>query len=143
MFCLTKWYICSNLWLNQTAGRTCVQRSEVLDFLGGALLLQRVLTVLSAGFNALYFFGYLGRLAGRGREVGNNLPWSRLRRRKVAVAVLACTNLALLAGGLLPLLAERFDLGSGRRGLELIAVLLPLVAALSMTALVLRAKSSR
>ena len=114
-----------------------------MDFLGGALLLQRVLTVLSAGFNALYFLGYLGQLAGQGKEAGNGLAWSRLQRRKVAVAVLACTNLALLVGGLLPLMAARFDLGNGRRGLELIAVLLPLAAALAMTALVLRAKSSR
>ena len=143
MFCLTEWYICSTFYLNQTAGRSSVQRSEVLDFLGGALLLQRVLTVLSAGFNALYFLGYLGQLAGQGKEAGNGLAWSRLQRRKVAVAVLACTNLALLVGGLLPLMAARFDLGNGRRGLELIAVLLPLAAALAMTALVLRAKSSR
>ena len=114
-----------------------------MDYLGGALLLQRLLTVLSASFNSLYIFGYLGRLTGRDRAAGNGLARSRLRRRKVAVAVLACTNLALLAGGLLPLVAARFDLGNGRRGLELIAVLLPLVAALSMTALVLRSKSSR
>ncbi len=39
-----------------------------MDFQGDALLLQRSFTVLSAGFNALYFFRYLGQMAGRSRD---------------------------------------------------------------------------
>ena len=74
-----------------------------MDFSGEALLLQRTLTIYSAGFNALYFFRYLGYMSSRGRNTGNGQAWSRFQRRKVAVAVLACTNLALLAGGLVPL----------------------------------------
>jgi hypothetical protein len=114
-----------------------------LDFSGEALLLQRTLTIYSAGFNALYFFRYLGYMSSRGRNTGNGQAWSRFQRRKVAVAVLACTNLALLAGGLVPLVIARFDLGNGRHGLEFIAGLLSLTAASAMTVLVLRVKSSR
>jgi hypothetical protein len=73
-----------------------------VDFQGNALLLQRSFTVLSAGFNALYFFRYLGQMAGRSGD-SNSLAWSRFQRRKVAVIVPACTNLALLAGRLVPL----------------------------------------
>ena len=102
-----------------------------MDFQGGALLLQRVLTVLSAGFNALYFFRYLRRMPARNRGAGSSLALRRFQRRKVAVAVLACTNLALLVGGLVPLMVARFNLGSGRHGLELIAALLSLAAASS------------
>lgn len=91
-----------------------------MDFQGEALLLQRSLTVLSAGFNALYFFRYLGQMAGRSRDAGNKL-----------------------AGGLVPLMVVRFDLGSGRQGLELIAGLLSLASASAMTTLVLRVKRSR
>jgi hypothetical protein len=114
-----------------------------LEFLGEALLLQRILTALSAGFNTLYFFRYLGHMGGRGRNRGNRQAWVRFQRRKVAVAVLACNNLALLAGGLVPLVIARFDLGSGRHGLELTAGLLSLTAASAMTVLVLCVKSSR
>jgi len=105
--------------------------------------MQRTLTIFSAGFNALYFFRYLGHMSSRWRGQGNGQAWSRFQRRKVAVAVLACTNLALLAGGLVPLVIARFDLGNGRHGLELIAGLLSLTAALAMTVLVVRAKGSR
>ena len=142
MFCLTKWYICSIFLSTQSTGRACVQRSKALDFSGEALLLQRILTVFSAGFNTLYFFRYLGHMGGQGRDRGTSQAWVRFQRRKVA-AVLACTNLALLAGGLVPLVIARFDLGNGRNGLELTAGLLSLTAASAMTVLVLRVKSSR
>lgn len=113
-----------------------------MDFQGDALLLQRSFTVLSAGFNALYFFRYLGQMARRGVN-SNSLALGRFQRRKVAVIVLACTNLALLAGGLVPLMVARFDVGNGRQGLEFIAGLLSLAAASAMTVLVLRVKSGR
>ena len=114
-----------------------------MDFSGEALLLQRILTVCSAGFNTLYFFRYLGHMGGQGRDRGNGQAWVRFQRRKVAVAVLACTNLALLSGGLVPLVIARFDPANGRNGWELTAGLLSLTAASAMTVLVLRVKSSR
>ena len=114
-----------------------------MDVQGEALLFQRALTVITAGFNTVYFFRYLAQMARRGRDTQAGQAWSRFQRRKVAVAVLACTNLALLTGGLVPLLVARFELGDGRSGLELVAALLSLSAATGMTVLVFRVKHSQ
>ena len=109
-----------------------------MDYWAGALLLERVLTIVSAGFNASYFLRALSRVwwdAGAAARAGR-----KVRSRRAAMALVVVINLALLAGALYPLAAARFALVSGRHGLEIVTMALPLAAALFMTALVVRSR---
>lgn len=67
-------------------------------------------------------------------------PARRRRAMRAALAAMVVINVALAAGALYPLAAARFEAVGGAPGLEAVAVALSLTAALSMTALVTRAR---
>lgn len=104
-----------------------------MDHWTGALLLERALTVLSAGFNALHFLRELWRLPqldGAGAR--------RARAMRAALVAMVVVNVALLAGSLHPLAAARFEWVGRRPELEAVAVGVSLTAALFISALVMR-----
>ena len=104
-----------------------------MDHWTGALLLERALTVMSAGFNAMHFARELWRLRG-----GNKPPSRRRQPVRAALVAMVVINAALAAGALHPLAASRFAWAARSAGLEAVAVGTSLTAALLMTALVMR-----
>ena len=85
------------------------------------------MTVMSAGFNAMHFARELWRLARDGA------PSSRRKRSmRAAIVAMVVINVALAAGALHPLASARFAWA------ETLAVGASLVAALLMTAMVVR-----
>lgn len=103
-----------------------------MDHWTGALLLERALTVMSAGFNAMHFARELWRLS-RGGPAS-----SRKRSVRAALVAMVVINAALAAGALHPLAAARFAWAARSAGLEAVAVAMSLTAALLMTAMVMR-----
>ena len=104
-----------------------------MDHWTGALLLERTLVVMAAGFNSLHFLRELRRLSRR-EAAGPR----RRRGTGAALAAMAVINLALAAGALHPLAAARFAWVGRSPELEAVAVGLSLAAALFITALVMR-----
>lgn len=109
-----------------------------------AVLLQRLLTVLFGGHNVVYFARYWRRLARRdmaeGSQRGLGGPPNARRGRRIAAAVLALTNMALMATGMASFIAPSFPLNHGQPGAQAVAGLLPLAAAAAMTGLILRGR---
>ena len=104
-----------------------------MDHWTGALLLERTLVVLAAGFNSLHFLRELWRLTRR-EAAGPR----RRRGTGAALAAMVVINLALAAGALHPLAATRFATVGRSPELEAAAVGMSLTAALIITALVKR-----
>ena len=94
------------------------------------LLVQRALTVVLSGYNALYFATY------------RSPQW----RRRLGAVVLTLINLAIgaesLAFGLLPKTLARSDTGF-TVGSQSVAATLSLTVAMAMTALILRQRVRR
>ncbi len=110
-----------------------------MDHWAGALLLERTLTAMSAGFNAMHFMRELWRLrGGDGDWMGGRAR--KVRARRAALAGMAAVNAALASGALYTMASERFALVAGLAGLEAVTVAVALAASLFMTALVMRAK---
>lgn len=103
-----------------------------MDHWTGALLLERAMTVMSAGFNAMHFARELWR-ASRGGPSS-----SRKRSVRAALVAMVVINAALATGALHPLAASRFAWAARSAGLEAVAVAMSLAAALLMTAMVMR-----
>ena len=104
-----------------------------MDHWTGALLLERTLTVMAAGFNAMHFARELWRLSRNAAP-----PPRRKRAVRAALAAMVVINAALAAGALHPLAAARFAWAARSPGLEAAAVGVSLAAALLITALVMR-----
>lgn len=107
-----------------------------MDHWTGALLLERTLVVMAAGFNSLHFLRELRRLPRLPRR--ETAEPRRRRGTGAALAAMAVINLALAAGALHPLAAARFAAVERSPELEAVAVGLSLTAALFITALVMR-----
>ncbi len=104
-----------------------------MDHWAGALLLERALIVLSAGFNAVHFVRELWRQTREGGAASR-----RGRSMRAALVAMVAINGALAAGALHPLAASRLAWVGRSPGLEAVAVGISLAAALYMTALVMR-----
>ena len=109
----------------------------MIDYPEGLLALQRALTALCSGFNAVYFVHSWSRLPIR-RSGGNST-----QGRWVASVVLVLTNLAFFVGAVWPAMAPRLRLDPSQAGLDLLPSFLLLAASAAMTLLILRARWSR
>lgn len=104
-----------------------------MDHWTGALLLERTLIVMAAGFNSLHFLRELWRLPRR-----NGAGLRRRRGMRTALLTMVVINTALAAGALHPMAAARFAWAGRSPELEAVAVGTSLTAALFITALVMR-----